>query len=330
MPGENEGAEALPQETDIAPAGADNEPEPAEGEGVEGADADAKGNIEDRQRPKDSPDQAERNKTIALRRERDEQRQLKRERDELRDNLARLRERTDILLRDRQAPQAQPQPGDQDAEPDPTLDPIGHQQWMSRQWQAQKREQQEANQAWQRQQNEQQTRQREHQQSEAVVGRVNAEFIQAAQERPELSEALQAFRVSVNNELQTYGLFGQALENERLRVEREHILNADRLGVPIDDYVIRLATARGWNAQGQRMNGQNGQGSGANGDGQGDAATQVQRQARARDAGQSLSRAGGSAAGGAMTADRLLKMSDDEFADYRAKNPSQYRRLMGG
>lgn len=316
MAGENEGATASAIEQDIAPANADEQP--AATDAADPADETAQDAVEGRD--SGDPDRRhERNRERAIR-EREQHRRTERELQETREQLARLAERTDIMLRDRQAPApAQPQ-GYQP--PDPTVDPVGATQWVMQNQIAQQRAQQEQYQAWQRQQAVQAEQQRAWQKSEQAVARVNQEFMQASREKPEINEALQYVRGSIANELQLYGYTGQALEQERLRIEREHILQADRLNVPIDEYVSNLASTRGWQRTAMNGNGRAQQ--------QATGADQVKRAAQARDAGQSLSRAGGTPAAGAMTAERLMKMTPEEFDEYRTKNPTRYRQIMGG
>lgn len=318
---ELEGADALEME-EAAPA-ADTGAEPQVETEADPVDESAQDDVEGRR--KDTPEQADKNRRIALRQEREERRRVERERDELRVQMARIAERTDLLLQDRYATYAaqQQQAPQQDPEPDPTVDPIGHQQWMSRQWNQARQASEWQTAAYQQQVAYQQQAAQQYQAEEQVVGKAVQQWNEAVQERPELNEAIDHVRRSLAAEYATYGYAGPALQQAVLAAERQHIITAARLGMPIDEYAVRVAQSRGW-SRGQRMN------ENANA-ARGNASAQVERAARARDAGQSLSRAGGGAqAGQAMTAQRLASLSDEEFAQFRSKNPNAFRRMMGG
>jgi hypothetical protein len=60
------------------------------------------------------------------------------------------------------------------------------------------------------------------------------------------------------------------------------------------------------------------------------AGEKIERIASGQERGKTLSGTGGGAAGPEMTAERLLKMSNEEFDAWTSRNPAKARRLMGG
>lgn len=257
--------------------------------------------------------QAGKPKTVphkALHAEREEHKKtktaLEQERIQRAADMARLEERVKAMQERFAPPETKEDP---DPEPDGNKYPLDWIDWQSRQNAATK-----ARQAEQAQLREQQ------QQIEAFT----ADYREAAEEysrqNPDFREAYDFLVQSRMTELQMLGLdrrsAQKALHQEEMAIALSAMQNRENPG----ERLIKLAQHRGWTKAAPV----------ADDDAGAEAAAELDRIASGQKGGKSLSQAGGSAGGAEMTAERLLKMDNDEFDAWMSKHPAQAKRIMGG
>lgn len=271
--------------------GVSQEPEEEAQEGT------AEGEVQDgaRERPKLVPH-------AALHEARED---LKREKERARNFETTVNQRLEMLMRGQmQPPQAQQQAPAAQQKPDKNLDPIGYIDWLEG-----------------RVDSFEQTVSHRQQQSQEQVFRTQlAQVTQvdeadAVKHAPDYPDAKQFLIMSRGRELKALTNASDADIYRQLAQEEEGLrIEAVRNGVRPSIQIYRAALARGYAPkQAPQVNGE-----------------KIASIAEAQDSNKTMSSAGGSAAGGAMTARQLGDMSPEQFAAYAAKNGATVRRLMGG
>jgi hypothetical protein len=194
--------------------------------------------------------------------------------------------------------------------PDPEVDPIGYMKVLGQALGVMAEKDQQTEQ------------QRQH---ERVEREVTTRYAQDAQrfsaETPDFKEAYQFLGAQRAQEL--FIASGKRATAEQIRdqlhrEERSLAFQAMRSGMSPAEAVYEMAKARGYQArQAQAAEEQ--------------AEESIDRTARAQNANRSLSSAaGGGSAGGPMTMDKFLSMSDAQARAYMTKNPEAFRRLQNG
>lgn len=205
-----------------------------------------------------------------------------------------------------------------DLGPDPEKDPIGAAVWLRQQRAADLRQRQEWA-AKQAEQSKTETTQRE--QWEAFnrdLASANRDWEQVVAAVPEMDGVLGGLRESFRREYVALGWHGPQLIQKINELEAQHAVHAFRRGIPIAEYVAQLAAARGVQMP-QRQAPTNGDGQGDEPDDKpngkaADGAAEIERLAKAQDAGNPLSEGGGGAPGGnKMSFDSLDRMSQKEI-----------------
>lgn len=170
---------------------------------------------------------------------------------ETREELKRIREERDReratfqKFLDRYHAETEPKPAPEENEPDAdgwTGDPndyLGKIEWLEQQIRADKVA---------RRENEKQARQRAEQ--EAALSTANyaitTRWQTALKQRPELQQADDALAASYRAELETLGYSGPRLDAELKRMAQQHAAYCFQNQIPIEDYIEKLARARGW------------------------------------------------------------------------------------
>jgi hypothetical protein len=241
----------------------------------------------------------------------------------------------------RQEPEQTAQP-EIDLGPDPETDPIGAMKWareqrardlqMWRNWEAQQATQQA-----------EQTKTQATQEAEARefyrdFNAASEDWADAVTVRPELGQVRNALLNSFAMEFNFQeGLSGPELTKRVLDHEKSHAVYAKRRGIPIDEYLVRLAASRNIGVpQAQQAeqrptpgqaNGQAPQQAPNNG------AAELERLARAQEASTTLSSAGGSPGGGGVVSleafDRMTTKERQEFiSKLNRRDPHGFDKFM--
>ena len=156
---------------------------------------------------------------------------------------------------------------------------------------------------------------RDHARVNQLTAAATADARQFRQKMPDYDQAYQFFLSNRDAELAFYGVpqaeRARIIDNEQLQIAA----GAFQRGTSPAQVLYDVARHRGYNPKG----------------GGGRAAgEQIERIAAGQERGKTLSGTGGGAAGPEMTADRLLKMSNEEFDAWTSRNPAKAKRLMGG
>lgn len=222
-------------------------------------------------------------------------------------------------------------PEDPDVYSGPADDPLAKLQWLeereTRRIQAERQ---------QRQQQEQQTQQQAA--FNEVVNRVRGEYQAAAKANPEVEGAYMALFDSFERELKAMGYRPDQITEGLRRIESEHIVWASQMGVPIGDYLINLAQARGWQPGQSKPAGSEGNGS-ANGQAPardpdtGKFVQETQRIAESQERNASLSQAPGAPVK-RQTWKEVAQMPEEEMWNHfrsvtKSKGAKQFDRDMG-
>lgn len=224
------------------------------------------------------------------------------ERDEARDRMARLEERTRLLL-DEQQQQSKPEAKVEEEIPDPDGDPMKVIKWARDEILARKKADADQAATSERQTQEQRV-------WNETSERVNTAYTQASAADPAIVEAHNAYRQSIGEELLAMGYTKpQALE-EINRVENQHLIHIDQNRLEVGEYIKTLAKARGWRPASPPP-------------AEVPPAAANDKLDKARQAGASLGSSGGAVANtGAITPQMLADMPEDEFRAYMEKNGS--------
>jgi hypothetical protein len=260
----------------------------------------------------ESPRTAERPRFVphaAFNEERTRRQQLEAENRRLSEDRARFDERLRVIQEMNQPqPQPQPQPLQK---PDRNVDPISTIEYLENKIEALEQNWQHGSQQW----NEQQQRA---EQVRWIAQAASSDADRVKAEVPDYDQAYRFWLQSRAGEMQAYGLqpseIGQALQREELEISA----GAFQRGVSPAETLYQIAQQRGYRV-----------GNGRTGNGQDGAAEQIRRVATGQQRNQTLSGTGGGATPTAMTADRLLSMSNEEFDAWTTKNPAAADRLMG-
>ena len=213
---------------------------------------------------------------------------------------------------ERRAP-AQSEP-EIDLGPDPAVDPIGAAIWLREQRAADLRRQRE----WEARQAEQnKTQEAQKKEWEAFTNDLaasNRDWEETITHFPEMNQVLDGLRESFKREFVALGWHGPQLIQKLNELEAQHAVYARRSGKHIGEYVAQLAAARGVQMP-QRQAPSNGDdGDDEKPNGKGDGAAEIERLAKAQDAAENLSAAGGGAPGNTkMSFDSFDRMSQKEI-----------------
>lgn len=235
-----------------------------------------------------------------------------------RESRARLEERLNIILAAQQ-PAPTPQANAEDQIPDPMTQPMEYLQWDR---------QQKIDAAKAARETEAQTKQQteEQQYVQSVFDESVAEFQATAAAEPDLPTMYQGVWNSYINELRAARVPENQLVERAQDLERQHMVYAKQLGVPIVEYLKGIAKARNISitppAPTPPVN-----------DPARDAEgkfTAAQNREKAKQAGTSLGNSGGAVANmGGLTIENVLSMDDAEFRAYMDTNGGSLRKAYG-
>jgi hypothetical protein len=249
-----------------------------------------------------------------LREEEDRRRALEKEHVQLKEQFARADERLRMLFQAQEQTKNFAQEQTKDLPPDKTQDPLGFMEWQQTQIE--------------RLANDQRAQQQSYQQ-QAQLNAVDTAYKQAwgtfANKTPDALDAYQHFVTVTAGYLEMQGVpqdrINALVENE----ERKITVAAMQRGVSPAELIYEKAKAFGFQPKPivtqQQKN---------------DEATQkaeadIERRQKGAAAAKSLSTAGGTRGGQSVTALDLASMSDDEFAEVRAKlGDKAFNKIMGG
>lgn len=221
-------------------------------------------------------------------------------RKEAEDRFARLAERL-AQLEEAKQPQKEPEP-EGPAIPGPD-DPVGRINWTVETLREQIEQQN-------RSRSEQEAASAEEQHWQRAQAFAAQQFAQAEQSDQELRPAYDYLLQSFQREAEAYGLQGQMLQQHLAHVEREHIRYALQNNMTIPEYIKRLATARGFAHKPAEPEPAP----------KPDPVQQITEREEARKASLSLGKTGGGVSNtDKLTPERLLEMSDAEFAAFKDK-----------
>lgn len=126
---------------------------------------------------------------------------------------------------------------------------------------------------------------------------------------PDYNDALGHLRTLRVQELQAFGVTdAQAIERDIAQQAQAIAAHALRMGKNPGELAYALAKTRGYQPKVTA------------------AVSQVDK-AEAKAASMSLSKGGGSSPAGEVSVERVLKMSDEEFIEWKAKNPAKWRKM---
>lgn len=289
----NEGAEAPLNDGagQPAPEQQAEAPEPDEIEADAGED-----NSPNDGRPKTVPH-------AALHKERERRKALEAELQQMRDFKARLEERQRMVAEMQATQQRPPQP-EPPRIPDPEEDIFGAVKATQAQLQQ-----------FQRQQAMQAAQAAEMQRQNAIVEQYRQEARARVSQEPEFLDAYKHLIESRRQELAALGTIPPQFIEQRVMADEFAIVQeAMRNRRRPTDVVMEWAKARGWRQDRAAASPT--------------AGSDLSRISDAQRASKSLSGTGGSPTG-PMTVERLVNMSEKEFATYAAKNPATVERLLG-
>lgn len=276
--------------------GEKSQQEPEDGQAEAGAAETAPETEEPAGKPRTVPHQA-------LHAEREEHKKtraaLEEERRQRAADMARLEERLRII---QGVNQPQEQPATEPDIPDPNKDPIGFLNWQ-REQALKAREQGKQTEAQRAQETERQ--------------RFTSDYVAAIHDYGgKQADFKDAYDFAMQSRAAELRLFGATEEQVRQQLENDELSlawAAVQSGVHPGERIMEFAKSRGWAKKAPAP----------------DPAAAVERIAAGQKAGKSLSQVGGAPAGGEMTAEALLKMSNEEFFAWTEKNPAKAKRLLG-
>jgi hypothetical protein len=281
---------------------------PAETPETETAEAEAETSTEpEAETGSDAPEgenKRERSKMVPHQALHETREQLRRERED--------RKRFEETINQRLAMLTQPPPPPpkvEEAPPDPTLDPLGRLEWLEKRFE---QTNQTAEQVA-RQQQEYFVRQQ-------VTAVVQADEAEARKVAPDYDEAKRHLLMSRGKEIWAASggrLSDQQIMQQLAQEEEALRITAIQQGARPSEAVYRMALARGYTPKQAKAAAEASE-------------ERIEGLAKAQDANRSVSSAGGSTAGGPMTATKLANMSPEEFSAYAEKNKATVKRLMGG
>lgn len=234
---------------------------------------------------------------------------------EMRQQMARLQERTDILLQQQTQPQAKEEP----QAPNPDEDPLGHMQFLLNQQQEQNAASQRQLEQFQATQAQQMEFQQRHNQNVAIVNEVDAIFTEKAQSDPELVQIAEWFSQQVHNQAMQQAQGDLGLANAYFyQILADQATQAKNAPDGVDGYMKRVAAFMQFQPTPTAP--------------QPDPAQRVLDLQSKADRHTSLSSANGGEAPAQITAQELARMSDQEFTSWMAQkgNAAKFDRIMGG
>lgn len=221
-------------------------------------------------------------------------------RKEAEERFARLADRIAQLTEPQQPKQAEPEAPEI---PDPRTNPVGGIEWAVNTLKDQIEQQN-------RSRSEQEAASAEEQHWQRAQAFAAQQFAQAEQSDQELRPAYDYLLQSFQREAEAYGLQGPMLQQHLHNTEREHIRYALQNNMTIPEYIKRLATARGFAHKPAEPEPAP----------KPDPVQQITEREEARKASLSLGKTGGGVSNtDKITPERLLEMSDAEFAAFKDK-----------
>jgi hypothetical protein len=236
-------------------------------------------------------------------RERERRKEAEADRQKIAENYQKLLDRTTQIL------QAQ-QPAGQEREQEPVIptwdqDPLQAGQWTQQELIALKKRL-ETEDAERRQNVQAQNEWR------TIIDTAREQFTAAEKTDPTVRDAYDALKASYSAELKALGHPPQAIAEQLATIEAQGIRYALQSGIPVADYVVQIATARGWQRRAAPAN-----------DAGLSEAEKIAKREETRLASQSLGKAGGAVVNtGTISPQELLDMSDADFEAYKKKHGS--------
>lgn len=239
---------------------------------------------------------------------------LEKELSEIREKFTRGDERLRMIMEAQQAQQARQQAPEQElSPPDPHTDPIRAIEWQQQQIEAQRQ--------WQEQQ-------LNAQREAAVIAQLDNGYRQAwgqfANNKPDAMNAYKHFVDVTSAYLEMQGIPQAKIDEMVANEERKIAYQAFQRGVNPAEIIYEKAQIMGYRnvpAQAEQP---------ADNSIVKKAEEDVVRRQKAASASKSMSSAGGSRGGNLPSIEELANMSEDEFAEFRAKvGERQFRKLMG-
>lgn len=249
-----------------------------------------------------------------LRAEEDRRKEVERQYEELREKFTRGDERLRMIMEAQQAQQVRQQAPEQElSPPDPHTDPIRAIEWQQQQIEAQRQ--------WQEQQ-------LNAQREAAVIAQLDNGYRQAwgqfANNKPDAMNAYKHFVDVTSAYLEMQGIPQAKIDEMVANEERKIAYQAFQRGVNPAEIIYEKAQIMGYRnvpAQAEQP---------ADNSIVKKAEEDVARRQKAASASKSMSSAGGSRGGNLPSIEELANMSEDEFAEFRAKvGERQFRKLMG-
>lgn len=289
------------------------EPPPADDDADDAAEDDVSASEDTKDRSesedKEQPAEKERRGRVPLRQFRQEEERRKaaeREAQTLREQAARFDERLRMIY----AAQQQ-QPEEKDEAPDPSQDPIGAIQWQQRQIEAQR-------QAYEQQQ--QQARE------QAIISQIDngyrRSFAEFSAEKPDAPLAYQHFTNALGAYFENLGVPEAQIDALVIQEERRLAYQAAQRGQNPAQIVYEMARKFGYSPAPQESQDR---------EAIEKAEKDIDRRQKAAAASKSISNASGSRGGRMPSAQELISMSDEEFAEMRSKmSDREFRRIAGG
>lgn len=256
---------------------------------------------------KASEDGSDKPKTVphgAFHEEREKRKKEEAARRALEDKIKVMEDRFSAVMQQIQQPQRQPEP--EPPPPNPEEDIFGafrHTQQKLQELEARDKQVRE--------------HQQRQQQINSVLYRYKSDADAFSGETPDFKDAYGHLVQSRHAELEAMGFADPAQREQIIRQnEMEVVFNAYRMGKNPAQVVYEMARHRGYARKEQQA-------------ARPDPRAKLESVAASQVANKSLSSAGGSSGGGQMTLERLAAMSNEDFAEYMAKNPKTVDRLMG-
>lgn len=249
-----------------------------------------------------------------LRAEEDRRKEVERQYEELREKFTRGDERLRMIMEAQQAQQVRQQAPEKElSPPDPHTDPIRAIEWQQQQIEAQRQ--------WQEQQ-------LNAQREAAVIAQLDNGYRQAwgqfANNKPDAMNAYKHFVDVTSAYLEMQGIPQAKIDEMVANEERKIAYQAFQRGVNPAEMIYEKAQIMGYRAASAQAEQPTDNLIAKK------AEEDVARRQKAASASKSMSSAGGSRGGNLPSIEELANMSEDEFAEFRAKvGERQFRKLMG-
>lgn len=247
-----------------------------------------------------------------LRAEEDRRKEVERQFEELKEKFTRGDERLRMIMEAQQRQAIQEQPAKQEAPPDPVTDPIRAIEWQQQQLEQQRQ--------WQEQQ-------LQSQREAAAIAQIDDTYRKSwgnlANAKPDALNAYQHFINVTSGYLEMQGVPQANIDDMVANEERKIAYQAMQRGISPAEIIYEKAQMMGYRPAPVAP-------SEPDNTAAKKAEEDVARRQKAASASKSLSSAGGSRGGSTPSIEELANMSEDDFADFRAKvGERQFRKIMG-